>query len=112
MRLFQLPGPGLRYLCNVFFKLMKFSAVLDLDRGIINFFNGPKLIGSTIHQLTGDDWKTVDLKKVKIASNLWQKDGQWVVSAYPIDPKTGYIKLNRPYSIDLAFSHSAPLVAA
>lgn len=91
---------------------MRLRVVLDLDRGIVNFFNGTRLIGSGVHVFSGDDWQTVDCGKLKISSNLWQRDGQWVISAYPLDRRTGYIKLNRPYSIDLSYSRSLDSVAA
>ncbi|MCU0420654.1 MAG: hypothetical protein MUC38_13455 [Cyclobacteriaceae bacterium] len=91
---------------------MKVRVTLDLNRGVANFFNGSKMLGSTIHRFTGDDWKTIDTGKIEMASNLWQRDGAWVISVYPIDPRTGYIKLNRPYEVELTLSGAITPVAA
>jgi len=83
---------------------MEFHVELDQQTGITNFYRGSSFVGTLIHQLTGDDWKRLDLGKLEVVSNLWNQDGQWRVSVYPIDPKTGYIKLNRAYKVTLTIS--------
>lgn len=86
---------------------MDFQVELDQQTGIANFYHGTKFIGSLAHELTGDDWKRLDLGKLEVVSNLWSQDGQWRVSVYPIDPKTGYIKLNRSYPVTLSVTNGS-----
>lgn len=84
---------------------------LDQVSGVVNFYRGTKRVGTLCHQLSGDDWKRLDLGKLEIASNLWNHDGEWKVSVYPIDAKTGYIKLNRSYPVVLTLRNGTPVAA-
>jgi hypothetical protein len=90
---------------------MEFFVELEQQTGMANFYRGSKLVGTAVHQLTGDDWKRIDLGKLEIASNLWNQDGVWKVSVYPVDPKTGYIKLNRSYPVQLTVRGGASVAA-
>ncbi len=90
---------------------MEFHVELDQQTGVAHFYRGEKRVGTLTHQLSGDDWKRLDLGKLEIASNLWNQDGEWKLSAYPIDAKTGYIKLNRSYPVTLTLRSGTPVAA-
>jgi hypothetical protein len=80
---------------------MEFQVALNQITGEARFYMGSRLMGSVVHLLNGDDWKRLDLGKMEIASNLWRDESQWRLSVYPIEPGTGYIKLNRSYPATL-----------
>jgi len=88
---------------------MEFRVELDQLSGVAQFYVGNKPTGSVIHLLSGDDWKRLDIGKMEVASNLWSHDAEWKLSVYPIDPKTGYIKLNRSYPVTLTLCAAAPV---